>query len=147
MNNLPPARSGFTLIEVLIVVVLLGILTVAGAMNYIRLRERHALENIAERIASEIKSAKTTAVNGTDSSLDINVAAGTITRNPGGRAINLPANIAITGSSTISFSGNVINRGRFTGTPNPVILESNTFRIEITLDAQGNPTLGRPNPL
>ena len=57
-------KKGFTLIEILIVVVLMSIASLYGWTNYIAQRQRYLLQTTAEKIKAEIELARTDAING-----------------------------------------------------------------------------------
>jgi len=161
-SNHPAPKQGFTLVELIIVITLLALFATFGAINYVKLRERHLLENTAERIASELKSAKTSSINGTKS-LEHGISFQNHTRTSFNRTtgtfptfttedpISLPNGITVfkpnNGSVTYAlrtgeptFNQN-LNASRF------IILQSSSFQIQIDFDAQGNPILGKPMPL
>lgn len=147
MQSPPLKKSGFTVIELLVVMMLLALLSTVGAMNYIRYRERNILENAAERLASDLKSAKTAAINGTGTTdPQITFTSNTYT-NYKGQTTTLSNRITFnpTPLSPISYSRNVDTRGNPSST-STLTLSSSTFSIQITFDTQGNPTLGKPNP-
>jgi prepilin-type N-terminal cleavage/methylation domain-containing protein len=116
-NKSAHRHSGFTLIEVLVVIMIITITSIVGAMNYSRYKERNTLENAAERLISEIKSAKTYAING-GGGQDVTLR---ITSNPGVYNANPIAIIkspALTETSFTLPNRTRITCPRFSGGPN-----------------------------
>lgn len=152
-NNQPSTKKGFTLIELIIVITLLALFSTFGAINYVKLRERHLLENTAERIASELKSAKTASVNGTGSVSHGVIFAhdGSIKKTPTNTPISVPNGITKhkpnNGSISYELRTGIPNWGGAMNGQQFFILRSNSFQIQVDLDNQGNPILGKPMPL
>lgn len=57
-------RNGFTIIEVLIAIGILGLLMVMAGLSYVSLRQRVALDNSAEEVVNALRTVQSWAITG-----------------------------------------------------------------------------------
>lgn len=98
-------RSGFTLMEMMVVIAIVGIIAAAVVPNFIGWRNNAKVSQAARQIYSDLQTARTTAIK-TNSTVSIDFDTGTNSYTLNGRERNLPAGVVL---SNVNFtaSGNV----------------------------------------
>lgn len=127
LYNARKSNSGFTLIEMLVVVIIVGVIAAIAAPNFLGLLNRNRVNDAAQQVEGALKEAQRQAMRkGKPCTVDINTTSKTIsssganscllsTRDLNQNNIQLNSNRA-----SIDFSG----KGNITGTPSPVLVVS-----------------------
>ena len=133
LYNARRSNSGFTLIEMLATIVIIGVIAAIAAPNFLGLLNRNRVNEAARQIEGALKEAQRQAIRrGRQCSISINPGSKIIS-NPAPPANGAPANGCLlsnrnlnnliqlnTNTTTITFSG----KGNITATPRPVLIVS-----------------------
>jgi type II secretion system protein H len=98
-------QSGFTLVEMMVVIALIGIITAAVIPNFIGWRNNAKVAQAARQVYSDLQTARTTAIkNNATISVDFNVGSNNYTMR--GKVKALPSGVIIT-DADFTTTGNV----------------------------------------
>ena len=111
MNNkvIPIGRQGFTLIESLVVVVIMGVLAVSGMVAYGKMRQAQEMEAVAMKVGQIMNAARVKSITGEDDSgwkVDLAAERVKLMSNEGvvKEEYWLPENYSLTGPEEVRFS-------------------------------------------
>ena len=139
-------QSGFTLLELLLSVAIIGVLAGISMPLYMTFNQRNALNSSAEDVVAALRRAQTYARGvEEDSQWGVKIASGTATLFKGSsyasreisfdEPINIPANITVSGALTEVIFSKLVGAPATTGS---VTLTSNTNETRtVTLNAKG----------
>ena len=98
-------RSGFTLVEMMVVIAIVGIIAAAVVPNFIGWRNNAKLSQAARQVYSDLQTARTTAIK-TNSTVSVDFDTGANNYTLRGKVRGLPAGVVL---SNVNFtaSGNV----------------------------------------
>ncbi|HEY9771088.1 MAG TPA: GspH/FimT family pseudopilin [Coleofasciculaceae cyanobacterium] len=125
LYNARKSSSGFTLIEMLVTITVVGVIAAIAAPNFLGMLNRNRVNNAAQQVEGALKEAQRQAMRrGKPCSFNVNTTNSTISGgcllsnrelNTNSYTIQLNSN-----TTTITFSG----KGNITGTPSPVLVVS-----------------------
>ena len=127
LYNARKFNSGFTLIEMMVTIIIIGVIAAIAAPNFLGLLNRNRVNEAAQQIEGALKEAQRQAMrSGSQCSISIDAANDAITNPTGGGGCLLSNRILDdliqlnTNTTTITFSG----KGNITGATPPVLVVS-----------------------
>jgi len=142
----PGEQNGFTLVEAMVVILVLGVLTVIAAPSFISMIDKQRITKAAEAILSDLRWARGESIR-RGQSIRITYTTGanwsyTVTIPSSGTAIKTvsSADFPAINLSSATFSGNIFttfNPARGTATAGSIGIASNSHNATITLSTLG----------